>query len=94
MLAAFKPDVLSALGRFFIEAIFATHRARARAAGLGSGAECGAVTFVQRFGGSLNLNVHFHTVVLDGVMTRDENGHVHFHPAPEPTPSELLAPSS
>ena len=29
--------------------------------------QCGAVTFVQRFGGSLNLNVHFHTLVLDGI---------------------------
>jgi len=28
---------------------------------------CGAVTFIQRFGGALNLNVHFHTLFLDGV---------------------------
>ena len=26
------------------------------------------MTFVQRFGGALNLNVHFHTLVLDGVF--------------------------
>jgi len=25
------------------------------------------VTFVQRFGGALNLNVHFHTLVIDGI---------------------------
>jgi hypothetical protein len=26
----------------------------------------GAVTLIQRFGSALNLNVHFHTLVLDG----------------------------
>ena len=29
--------------------------------------QCGAVTFVQRFGDALNLNVHFHSLVLDGI---------------------------
>ena len=33
----------------------------------GGTGECGAVTFVQRFGGALNLNVHFHALILDGV---------------------------
>lgn len=28
---------------------------------------CGAATFVQRFRDALNLNIHFHGVVLDGV---------------------------
>ena len=28
---------------------------------------CGAVTAIQRFGGALNLNVHFHSIVLDGL---------------------------
>jgi len=30
-------------------------------------AECGTVTLIQRFGSALNLNVHFHTLWLDGV---------------------------
>ena len=29
--------------------------------------EAAAITFVQRFGGALNLNVHFHVVTADGV---------------------------
>ena len=69
--AAFKADVLTALSRIFVEAIFVSYRKRARAHGL-AGTECGAVTFVQRFGSSLNLNVHFHVVVLDGVFARAE----------------------
>ena len=30
-------------------------------------ADCGAVTLIQRFGSALNLNVHFHMLVPDGV---------------------------
>lgn len=88
MLAAFKPDVLSAIARIFVEAVFASYRGRA---GLEEAkrAQCGAITFVQRFGGSLNLNVHFHTVFLDGVFTRDAQERVLFHPAREPDASEL-----
>src|SRR2546421_9016230 len=33
-------------------------------------ARAGAVTFVQRFGGALNLNVHFHCVIQTASFTR------------------------
>ncbi len=45
----------------------------------------GAVTGVQRFGGALNLNVHFHTILLDGVF---EDGR--FHEAPPPTDEDVV----
>ena len=61
--AAFKSGRAHGALRIFVEAIFVLYRKRARAHGL-AGTECGAVTFVQRFGSSLNLNVHFHVVVL------------------------------
>ncbi len=83
-LAAFKADVLTALARIFVEATSATYRARAKHAGI-EGAQCGSVLCVQRFG-SLNLNVHFHTLVLDGVFTRDPQSRVLFHPAPPAGP--------
>jgi hypothetical protein len=54
-LAAFDAKVLTTLGRLFVVAIFAEQRS---AAGL-KGAACGAMTHVQRFGGSLNLNCHY-----------------------------------
>ena len=54
---------------------FASHRKRAASAGIVRAAS-GAVTCVQRFGGSLNLNVHFHTIVLDGVFVREPDGHL------------------
>ena len=56
----------------------------------GLSATCtGAVTFIQRFGTSLNLHMHFHTVVLDGVFTEDASGALSFRPLPPPTPTEL-----
>jgi hypothetical protein len=90
MLAAFKPDVLGALARIFAEAVSARYRVRAEREGFPKG-QAGAVTFVQRFGGSLNLNVHFHTVFLDGVFVRDPEGRVAFQAAREPEAAELAA---
>src|SRR5579863_5316981 len=86
-LAAFKADVLTALARIFVEATFARYRAWAKRAGLDV-TECGSVVCVQRFG-SLNLNVHFHVLVLDGVFSREPQGRVVFHPAPAPAVGDL-----
>jgi hypothetical protein len=36
-------------------------------------ARTGAVTLIQRFGGALNLNIHFHMLFLDGVYVDDVN---------------------
>jgi len=45
---------------------------------------------VQRFGGALNLNVHFHTLVLDGAYRPSEDSRgLRFRPAPPPTAEEL-----
>jgi putative transposase len=41
----------------------------------------GAVAVIQRFGGALNLNVHIHALVLDGVFARDRAGALSFHNA-------------
>ena len=88
-LAAFKADVLTALARIFVEAIFATYRSRARRDGI-EDPQCGSINFVQRFG-SLNLHVHFHLLALDGVFARDAQGRLAFHPAAAPTAADLDA---
>jgi hypothetical protein len=87
-LAAFRAGVLSALCRIFHESVFARYAAWAESEDLGR-APTGAVTHVQRFGSSVNLHVHFHSMVLDGVFSRDERGRAVFHPAPAPTRREL-----
>jgi len=72
-----------------VEAIFASYGTRAKRHGVAD-VQCGAINFVQRFG-SLNLNVHFHVAVLDGVFTREPDAGVRFHPAGAPTRDELDA---
>lgn len=56
-------------------------------------ARTGAVTFIQRFGGSVNLHIHFHILALDGVYRVDPSAktRLHFRPAHPPTPLELQA---
>ncbi len=50
----------------------------------------GAVTGVQRFGGALNLNVHFHTLALDGLYARDAGtGEWGFRPLGPPSRDDL-----
>jgi len=51
----------------FLRAVFASLRRRARERYGVRRAKCGSVTFLQRFGGALNLNVHFHCLLIDGV---------------------------
>jgi hypothetical protein len=81
-------DVLGA----FIGALTRSLRWRAkRALGLRSVADAlvGAVTFVQRADSSLRLNVHFHTLALDGVYVRDEDGELQFHDLAEPSAADV-----
>ena len=87
--AAFRADVLSAFSRAFVESVFARYRACARTAGHEGPLLCGAVTFVQRFGSSLNLNVHFHVVVLDGVYLGEAPARARFQPVAPPSAAEL-----
>ena len=63
-----------------MRAILGFLRRRARDAGVVDG-RSGAVTIVQRFGSALNLNVHLHALVLDGVFAKDGDA-VRFHPCP------------
>jgi hypothetical protein len=76
-------------GGLVVRAIGAWQRRVARKRGIGSSLT-GAVTFVQRFGGLVNLNVHYHLVVPDGVFVKDGEG-LRFEMLPVPTNAEVLA---
>ena len=57
-------------------------------------ARTGAVTLIQRFGrsgasGALNLNIHFHMLILDGVYADRQYGSARFHRVDSPTSQEL-----
>lgn len=73
LLFASQPD---ALGRCLSVIIRAIQTNLAHRAGLtaSAGARTGVVTLIQRFGSALNLNVHLHMLILDGVYTLERNG--------------------
>jgi len=73
----------------FMQAVFSSLRRRGRKQFGLSGTQCGAVTFVQRFGGAINLNVHFHSLVIDGVYYRDDVERIQFRRLPPPEDSEV-----
>ena len=49
----------------------------------------GAVSYIQRFGSALNLNVHIHSQVSDGVYVRLPDNRLHFLRVPSPTDDEI-----
>jgi hypothetical protein len=84
--SALVKDVL----RIFMQVVFSSLRRRARKHSGITKSQCGAVTFVQRFGGAINLNVHFHSLVLDGVYYLDDTRLVRFHKLAPPSDTEVL----
>ncbi len=83
--AAMRPDVLRAIVQVFVETVFRCMRRRLRRPRAGAG----AIAAVHRAGGALNLNVHLHVLVLDGLFVRRPAGDIGFHRAPAPSPTEL-----
>ncbi len=73
LLLAKDPDCLSAFGRIFVQEVFRWQRSKALLLGHDA-VHLGAIDFPQRFGGSLNLNVHFHLVVPDAVYVEGLDG--------------------
>jgi len=88
-LLAVDHEFLSEMLATFTRTVFAWQRRRGRAAGL-VGGETGSVTFIQRFGGVLNLNPHFHSLQPDGLFVPSSSSDaVEFVPLPPPTDEEL-----
>ena len=82
--------LLTSVTGVVMRAILGFQRRQARRI-LGVGGRCGAVTAIQRFGSALNLNVHFHAIVLDGVHAKGPDGALTFHVLPGPTAFEIEA---
>ena len=90
---AWDHDLCRAVVAVSMRAVLGWLRRRARLDEVADG-RGGAVAIVQRFGGALNLNVHVHALVLDGVFAQDPAGALTFHPAPRLTAldvAEVLA---
>ncbi len=71
----------------FIQGICTYQKRQAKKFGI-KGARPGSVTFIQRFGSALNLNVHFHTLFAGGVYHKTGGGY-EFFKLPPPTQEEL-----
>lgn len=74
----------------FVRTVSAYHRRRARMRDVSCG-ETGAVTAIQLGGSFANANLHFHTVIPEGVWQELPDGSVTFHPLPPPTDEEVEA---
>ncbi len=86
---AYDAELTSAVLGIFVRTVFASLRRRARKHWSIERTRCRAVTFVQRFGDALNLNVHFHSLVLDGTYAEAPFGPCRFRPLPPPEDAEV-----
>jgi len=86
---AWNAKLTSAVLRAFLRALFADQRRRAKQVHGVPGGQCGAVTFIQRFGSALNLTPHFHSLVLDGVYAGPAHSPEPFLPLPPPETEDV-----
>jgi hypothetical protein len=88
LLLAIRPKIMAVALRIAHECI--TGHLRKKTGLAKSQAQTGAVTLIQRFGGSINLNVHFHQLFIDGAY-EIEGESAEFHLAAPPTREEIAA---
>ena len=84
---AWDGELVSAVLGVFLRVVGRWYRRQAQAAGFAK-VRCGSVTFVQRFGSSLNVNPHVHVLMLDGVYIDGDEG-PQFVPAPPLTDDDV-----
>ncbi len=94
-LVAYDNDALNAVLSIFMGALFSYMRKKAKWCGgkalNGKIYHAGAVTFIQRFGSALNLNLHMHSQVSDGVYMQYGDTKVHFIRIPTPSIDDIKA---
>jgi DNA-directed RNA polymerase subunit RPC12/RpoP len=85
---AYDQRLCTAVHRVLARVLRARLRKLARGAGCAD-ADTGSVTFVQRYGGGLNLNVHYHLIGVDGWFSRTPTGELRFTQAPAPSQRDV-----
>ncbi len=81
---AWRPKLVSAALAILIEHVGAYYRRRV-------GGHPGSVTVIQRFGSTLNLNVHFHVLFADGSWSTAADGGLQFRSTSPPTLTDVSA---
>jgi hypothetical protein len=87
---AYDSGLMGDILNIFIRSVFAALRRRAGERFGLKKAQCGAVTFVQRFNSALGLNVHFHSVAFDGVYASGGDGVPEFYELPPPEDADVV----
>ena len=92
-LIAYDNDALNAVLSIFMSCLFSHLRKKAKRNG-GSTLDAqdyypGSVTFIQRFGSALNLNVHMHCQSADGVYVKYGDNKIQFIRTPSPSDEEI-----
>ena len=84
-----RPKLRKAIRGVFVRVVRSWYRKQARAAGHKK-PQFGGVCFAQLFGSSLNLNLHFHLLQLDGYYAWDEElARPLFHATAPPTTADV-----
>ncbi len=84
-----NPKLVTSVLEILMRGLRRFYSKKARRLGLKK-VDTGAITFVQRFGSALNLNVHFHILFLDGVYSKNpKEEKPSFHSLPAPTDEEI-----
>ena len=87
LLYSTHPQAMTRTLKIVLRAI-ETHLVRKAGLTRAAGARSGAITFIQRFGSALNLNMHLHMLIPDGIYTV-KSGKPCFHAVTAPRKSEL-----
>ncbi|MDF1565525.1 MAG: transposase [Deltaproteobacteria bacterium] len=84
-----RKELLAPVLEVYLRTLWAWQRRRARKLGVEKPLT-GSITCLQRFGDALNLNLHFHAFLPDGVFFREaDTGPILFQTLPPPTVDDL-----
>jgi len=70
---AYDRELCSEVLGVFLRTVFGSLRRRAKEELGVTDGQSGSVSTLQRFGGAINLNLHVHSLILDGVYADPEN---------------------
>jgi hypothetical protein len=86
---AYDASLVTDILGIFTKTIFASLIRRAREFGAVRKPQSGAVSFIQRFDSALRLNLHIHSLVIDGIYASDDDDQPQFQVLPAPYDEEI-----
>lgn len=87
-LMAYDPEISTQILRLYQREIAKFYEKRTRAVLQVKSARTGSVTVIQRFGGALNINPHFHSLFIEGAYYKKQ-GELKFHGGRAPSQKDL-----